>query len=274
MKIKIETIEDLQRFAKMAASSGMFKTNAKDQTAAIAELSIRIQCGAELGLNPVQSLREVDVIHGSMSLSAGLISALIKQSENYDYVIMKHTDDECVLGFYKKDGEMIGQSTFTIEDAKRANLLNNRNWREYTRAMLFARALTQGARWYTPDICGGPIYTRDELSSEAASEMLPSDIPSGLSAVLEDSPAEDSPAKEDQPKKTKKRGRPAKQQERRAEAEKAVEEEIGTVEDEPEEVHEDPKPAVEEAATEQDEKAEEVTEIPDDFDDDFAEIFE
>jgi hypothetical protein len=29
--------------------------------------------------------------------------------------------------------------------------------------MLYARALSNGAKWYCPDVFGGPIYTPDEL---------------------------------------------------------------------------------------------------------------
>jgi hypothetical protein len=36
--------------------------------------------------------------------------------------------------------------------------------------MLFSRALTNGARWYTPDVFGGPVYTPDELGAEVDAE--------------------------------------------------------------------------------------------------------
>jgi hypothetical protein len=31
--------------------------------------------------------------------------------------------------------------------------------------MLYARALSNGAKWYCPDVFGGPIYTPDELGA-------------------------------------------------------------------------------------------------------------
>jgi hypothetical protein len=39
--------------------------------------------------------------------------------------------------------------------------------------MLFARAMSNGARWHCPDIFGGPIYTPEELGVEVDGEGEP-----------------------------------------------------------------------------------------------------
>jgi len=36
--------------------------------------------------------------------------------------------------------------------------------------MLFARAISNGAKWFCPDIFGGPVYTPDELGAEVDEE--------------------------------------------------------------------------------------------------------
>ena len=52
-----------------------------------------------------------------------------------------------------------------------AGLDSNTNWRKYPRNMLFARAISNGARWYCPDLFGGsPVYTPDELGAEVDGE--------------------------------------------------------------------------------------------------------
>jgi hypothetical protein len=38
------------------------------------------------------------------------------------------------------------------------------NWQKYPRNMLFARALTNGARWYCPGVYFGAVYSGDELA--------------------------------------------------------------------------------------------------------------
>ena len=59
----------------------------------------------------------------------------------------------------------VGESKFTIEDAKRAGLIKpDSAWLKYPRAMLFSRAISQGARLFCPDAIGG-IYTNEEMAS-------------------------------------------------------------------------------------------------------------
>jgi len=66
-----------------------------------------------------------------------------------------------------EEGNQIGVSVFTIEDAKTAGLYRQSSpWEKYPRNMVFARAITNGARWYCPDVFNGPIYTPDELGAE------------------------------------------------------------------------------------------------------------
>ncbi|NJO31398.1 MAG: recombinase RecT [Richelia sp. SL_2_1] len=44
-----------------------------------------------------------------------------------------------------------------------AGLLGKDNWKKWPSDMMFARALTRGARRYCPDVFGGPAYTKEEL---------------------------------------------------------------------------------------------------------------
>jgi hypothetical protein len=102
------------------------------------------------------------VIKGKPSLTAQAWSALIKRHPKYNYKVLQSTPQECLLEFYE-NGELQGPSEFTMDDAKNAGLVGGENWRKYPRAMLFARALTQGARMYCPDVGIGSIYTPEEL---------------------------------------------------------------------------------------------------------------
>ena len=156
---------DLMTIAKAAAESRFFPHITSPARAFMVLLA-----GQEMGTGPSTALREIRYFDGRLVMQAGIVSACIKRSEKYDYSIKSHTDEECVLEFVRKeDGELLGESKFTMADAEKADLLvtakgnDALNWKRYPRNMLFARALTNGARWFTPDVFGGAVYTPDEI---------------------------------------------------------------------------------------------------------------
>lgn len=157
------TVDDLARLSAMISSSHM----SKDVRNA-AQAAYLIQAGAELGLPPIASVQQLVMVKGKVTMSAQAWAALIKRSGKYNYTVQKHTEKGCRLQFFERWGDewkAVGESTFTIDDAKRAGLLKNNIWHQYPKAMLFARALTAGARIYCPDVSMA-AYTSEELGGE------------------------------------------------------------------------------------------------------------
>ena len=124
----------------------------------------KILAGMELGIGASTALAGLYVIEGKITMSAGLVASQIKKHGDYDFRVTEHTDQVCTIEFFQR-GDSLGASSFSMQDAALANL-NRGAWRTYPRNMLFARALTNGARWYTPDVFGGSIYTPDELGAD------------------------------------------------------------------------------------------------------------
>lgn len=153
------TLPHVQQLGDVLYKSGYFS-----DIKSAAQATVKVLRGQELGLGPVTALEQIHVVQGRTALSAGLIGAMIKRSGRYDYRITKHTDNECEIAFFE-NGKEIGRSTFTMKDAERAGLLKKDNWRQYPRNMLMARALSNGARWYCPDVFGGAVYTPEELQT-------------------------------------------------------------------------------------------------------------
>ena len=144
--------------------SGFF-TDAKDASQAI----VKVLAGRELGFGPIASMTGVNVIKGKIALSANLMAAAIKRTNKYNYRIIEHTDAGCEIAFFE-GGQEVGRSKFTIADAKKAGIAGGTNWAKYPRNMTFARALSNGAKWYCADVFGGPIYTPDELGANVDAE--------------------------------------------------------------------------------------------------------
>jgi hypothetical protein len=111
----------------------------------------------------------INIIKGKVTLSANLIAAAVKRSGRYNYRVRKMTDEACEIVFFEGKEE-IGVSSFTMTDAKAAGLNSGDNWRKFPRNMLFARAMSNGAKWYCPDLSGGPLYTPDELGAQVDGE--------------------------------------------------------------------------------------------------------
>lgn len=175
------TPPDLMTLGKVFATSGYF-ADARDQAQAV----VKILAGQELGIGPVASMTGIYVVKGRVTISANLIGAQIKRSGKYDYRIVELTHEVCKLDFFEK-GERVGDSSFTLEDAQTAGLGGGENYRKFSRNMLFARAISNGAKWFCPDIFSGPVYTPDELGAAIDPET---------GDVLSLPPAEDAAPKE------------------------------------------------------------------------------
>lgn len=149
-------LADLKTLGEVFTRSGFF-ADTKDAAQAI----VKIMAGQELGFAPIASMTGVYIVKGRVSLSANLIAAAIKRSGKYNFRVRKHSDQECEIEFFEQ-GESIGTSAFTRADAAKAG---TQNMDKFPRNMLYARAMSNGAKWYCPDIFGGPVYTPDELGA-------------------------------------------------------------------------------------------------------------
>ena len=149
---------DIMSLGDVLAKSGFFEDSRQ-----AAQAVVKVLAGQELGFGPVASMTGVNIIKGRVALSANLIAAAVKRSGKYNYRVTVHDDKECTIVFFE-NGEEVGISSFTASDAKRAQL-SGANWTKYPRNMLFARAISNGAKFYCPDIFGGPVYTPDELGA-------------------------------------------------------------------------------------------------------------
>lgn len=151
----------MQSMAKSMVDSGFFS-----DTKQVAQAMVKIQAGRELGLPPFASMTGIHIVQGKPVLGANLIATLVKNSGRYDYRIKALDNQSCVLEWYE-NGKPVGEAGFTMAEANAAGLTNKPTWKAYPSDMLFARALTRGARRYAPGIFGGsPIYTPDELGVE------------------------------------------------------------------------------------------------------------
>jgi len=175
-------IAELMSLAKAFAESGMFA-----DTKSAAQAIVKIQAGQEIGIPPFAAMTGIHIIQGKPTIGAGLIASRVKGSGKYDYKVIEASDKNCSIDFYQAK-EKIGNSSFTIEDAKKAG---TKNIDKFPKNMLFARAISNGVKWFCPDVFSGPVYTPEEMD---VSEPKTHDI---QHVVIESNPVtESNPADE------------------------------------------------------------------------------
>lgn len=183
--------DQIQKAAIALQTSGYFK-DVTSQAQAI----VKVMAGAELGLPPFASMTGIHIIQGKPTLGANVIATLVKNDPRYDYRVKVCNNDACVIEWYE-GGKQVGESGFTMVEAKAAGLTGKDNWQKFPSDMLFARAITRGARRFAPGIFGGsPVYTPDELGADVDPEgyvdaqfvSTPETQPAQPAATIHDNP--------------------------------------------------------------------------------------
>lgn len=159
---------DPMSVAQVFKASGMFP-DIQSEAAACAKIII----GRGLGLSDYDAMTGLHIIKGKAVLAANLMAAAIKRAGKYDYRAAC-TDTECSIVFFGRSPENkweeIGTTTFSIDDAKRAQLGGD-NWRKWPKAMLFARCISSGYKQHCPDALGAaPVYVEAHGETEITEE--------------------------------------------------------------------------------------------------------
>lgn len=153
-KVEATSITEISAIGKTFFESGMF-SDLKSASQAV----VKIMAGAELGLPPFASMTGIHIIQGKPTIGANLIAARVKGSGKYDYKVLQQSDTVCEIEFFQGN-KSIGKSKFTSQDADRAK---TQNMAKYPANMLFARAISNGVKWYCPDVFAGPVYVPEEM---------------------------------------------------------------------------------------------------------------
>lgn len=159
-------LSEITTIGKVFAASGLF-TDVKSEAQAV----VRILAGQEIGIPAFAAISGIHIIQGKPTIGAGLMASRVKGSGKYDYKVKEHSDKLCSIDFYQ-GSEMIGNSTFTLEDAKKAQ---TKNLDKFPKNMLFARALSNGVKWFTPDIFAGPVYVPEEMT-QITEDVTPTSV--------------------------------------------------------------------------------------------------
>lgn len=142
-------------------ASGYFK----DMTS-LSKAITKALIGQSMGMGLVQSMNSLYVIDGKVAMDSHAIRNTAVMA-GYTIKTLELSEKQAVLEWsIRKDGkeEVLGTSEYTWDDATKAGLIDKQNWRKFPKDMLFARAITRGARMYANQaFANQPVYEREEL---------------------------------------------------------------------------------------------------------------
>lgn len=168
--LALTNLAEMNSLGVIFTQSGFF-SDARSAAQAV----VKIIAGREMGMGPMASMTGISIVKGKVCVGATLLAAAVKRfqgGKKYDYKVEVHDDKQCKLAFYENKGQgmaKVGESIFTVEDAQKAKLLEggaDSGWFKYRKNMLFHRALSNGVKFYCPDVTCGPVYVPEELGAK------------------------------------------------------------------------------------------------------------
>jgi hypothetical protein len=148
------------------------------------------------GMTLLQAMQCVSFVQGRPVVDATAQRALAERA-GYQVIPTEITPSSATVTV-SRDGVAIGIASYTLDDAKRANLLGKDNWRTNPEDMLVARATTRAVRRYAPTVLFG-LATPDEIDDPLEIPAAPEPPPT-LATTLE---RDQAPVEPEQPVGTK-----------------------------------------------------------------------
>jgi len=130
-----------------------------------ADITAAILAGQELGLQPMATLRSIDVIQGTPALRAHAMRGLV-QSRGHAIEIVESDDNHCVVRGRRHPVDAWQQVEWTLDRAKKMGLTDKDQWKKQPRTMLIARATSEMCRLIAADVLYAMPYAAEELDGE------------------------------------------------------------------------------------------------------------
>jgi len=170
-------LNDITQMAEVAAGSKMFGFKNTQEA-----LAIMLLCQAE-NLHPAVAMRDYHVIQGRPALKADAMLARFQQAGGS--VQWKDYTDEKVTGVFSHPSGGSLEVSWSLAQAKSIGIANKDNWRNYPRAMLRARCVSEGIRSVYPGCVVG-VYTPEEVQDFTPSKPIDMGIAERVEAENQD----------------------------------------------------------------------------------------
>ena len=168
--LALQSFADAMKFGETVANSEFAP---KDFRGKAASCMLAIQCGAEIGLAPLQALQSIAVVNGRPAVYGDAALAIVKASPICEYVIEAiDGEGEQMVATCTAKRRGYPQPTvvrFSVADAKKAGLWGKAGpWTQYPRRMLQMRARGFALRDCFPDALRGLVSVEEAQDYSAA----------------------------------------------------------------------------------------------------------
>ncbi|MFU0530308.1 hypothetical protein ACMZ7I_07130 [Gardnerella vaginalis] len=158
------TISEQKDIANLYAESTLVPEAFRNKPA---DIFVAVTLGQSVGISPIQSLSEINVIKGKPTMSASLIAAQVRKAGHKLRIEVNETPGKesatCTI-IRRDDPDHPFVSKRDRAWAQRMGLLNNSNYIKQPATMLKKRAITDCARDACSEALCGIDYTPDEMS--------------------------------------------------------------------------------------------------------------
>lgn len=134
------------------------------------DITAAILAGQELGLQPMATLRSMDVIQGTPALRAHAMRGLV-QSHGHSVQLVDSTPEYCAMRGRRK-GETEWQTVeWDLQRAAGMGLTGKPEWKKQPKTMLVARATGEICRLIASDVLYAMPYAAEELNDAEPDEI-------------------------------------------------------------------------------------------------------
>lgn len=142
-----------------------------------ADITAALLAGKELGMQPITSLRSMDIIQGTPALRAHAMRALA-QGHGHKVWLVEQSAARVVMRGQRREADgsygPVQESVWDIPRAALLGLTGKEQWKKQPQTMLTARATGEICRLVASDALHAMPYAAEELADSDPIEVVPS----------------------------------------------------------------------------------------------------
>lgn len=162
----VDEARQVYEIAKALSTTSFVPASMRDKPQ---EITGAILFGRELNLDPMTALQTINIIQGRPTLTANAMRGLA-MANGVRFRLDEATETRCVMSAMPPGGDWT-TVTWTIDQAKKLDLIKKDNWRNQPGAMLIARATSQLCRLVAANILIGAPYSTEEIRDQPVSAV-------------------------------------------------------------------------------------------------------